>query len=95
MQKIMALATATMMMPAVALQASAAQAMTPLVTIDYMNVVSSADIAYTGLISKPHYGMPIGTGEMGSLVWNNGTSALKFQINRSDVFGCNSAMTVD
>ena len=90
---MMMIATATMMMPGVALQANAAQAMTPLVTIDYRNVVSAADITYTELISKPYHGMPIGTGEMGSLVWNNGTSALKFQINRTDVFGCNSAVT--
>ena len=90
---MMMVATATLMKPGVARQANAAQAMAPLVTIDYRNVVSAADIYYTGLTPKPYHGMPIGTGEMGSLVWNSGTCALKCKINRTDVFGCNSAVT--
>ena len=58
-----------------------------------IKLVSAADIDFTGLTPKAYHGMPIGTGEMGSLVWNSGSSALKFQINRTDVFGCNSAVT--
>ena len=74
----------------------AAFAATPLallVTADCQKLVTAADIHYTGLISKAYCGMPIGTGAMDSLVWNNGGSALGFQINRADVFGYNSAMT--
>ena len=55
--------------------------------------MSAADIHFTGLIGKAYSGMPVGTGAMDSLVWNKGNSALGFQINRSDVFGYNSAMT--
>jgi len=73
--------------------ACAAAPLAPLMTADYQKLVSAADIDFTGLTPKPYHGMPIGTGEMGSLVWNSGRSALKFQINRTDVFGCNSAIT--
>jgi len=73
--------------------ACAAAPLAPLMTADYQKLVSAADIDFTGLTPKPYHGMPIGTGEMGSLVWNSGRSALKFQINRTDVFGCNSAVT--
>ncbi|MCX6879645.1 MAG: hypothetical protein NTW21_38440 [Verrucomicrobia bacterium] len=73
--------------------ASAAAPLAPLVTADCQKLVSAADVDFTGLTPKPYHGMPIGTGEMGSLVWNSGSSALKFQINRTDVFGCNSAVT--
>ena len=67
--------------------------MAPLVTADCQKLVSAADIDFTGGLPKSYHGMPVGTGEMGSLVWNSGSSALKFQINRTDVFGCNSAVT--
>ncbi|MCF7732536.1 MAG: hypothetical protein K9N23_12665 [Akkermansiaceae bacterium] len=73
--------------------ASAAPPIAPLVTADIRNLVSAADVDSTGMTPKSYHGMPIGTGEMGSLVWNSGSSALKFQINRTDVFGCNSAVT--
>ena len=64
-----------------------------IVTADYQKLVSAADIVFTGVTPKSYHGLPIGTGEMGSLVWNSGSSALKFQVNRTDVFGCNSAVT--
>ncbi|MEI6537014.1 MAG: hypothetical protein WCN98_16850, partial [Verrucomicrobiaceae bacterium] len=73
--------------------ASGVAAVAPLITADYQKLVSTADIDFTGPTPKAYHGMPIGTGEMGSLVWNSGSSALKFQINRTDVFGCNSAIT--
>jgi len=72
---------------------SAALPIEPLVIADYQRLVSAADIHFTGPISKGYFGMPVGTGAMDSLVWNIGNSALGFQINRSDVFGYNSAMT--
>ena len=64
-----------------------------IVNADYQKLVSAADIVFTGVTPKSYHGLPIGTGEMGSLVWNSGSSALKFQVNRTDVFGCNSAVT--
>ena len=73
--------------------ASSAAPVAPLVTADYQKLVSTADLDFTGLTPKAYHGMPIGTGEMGSLVWNSGSSALKLQINRTDVFGCNNAVT--
>ena len=72
---------------------SAAAPVVSLVTVDFPKLVSAADIVFTGVTTKSYHGMPIGTGEMGSLVWNSGGSALKFQINRTDVFGCNCAVT--
>ena len=73
--------------------AVAAPPLDPIITADYQKLVSAADVDFTGLTPKSYHGMPIGTGEMGSLVWNSGSSALKFQINRTDVFGCNNAVT--
>lgn len=61
--------------------------------MNYQSYVSSADVNYTGMITTPQYGLPIGTGAMGSLVWNNNSSSLNFQINRVYVFGYNSAAT--
>lgn len=64
----------------------------PIINMNYQALVSSADVVYTGTITTSQYGMPIGTGAMGSLVWND-ASTLKFQINRVDVYGYNSAAT--
>lgn len=91
--KMMVIATAVAMLSNLLVPSYAAPSKSPIVTVDYRNVVSAADIHYAGLTPKPYHGMPIGTGEMGSLVWNSGSSALKFQINRTDVFGCNGAVT--
>lgn len=65
----------------------------PLIIMNYQSLVSTGDVQHTGIITTPHYGMPMGTGSMGSLVWNNDDHSLNFQINRVDVFGWNSAGT--
>ena len=65
----------------------------PIINIDYQSIVSVADIKHTGQITTSYFGLPIGTGTMNSLVWNEGGNMLKFQINRVDVFGYNSAST--
>jgi hypothetical protein len=65
----------------------------PILNMDYKSYVSTGDVDYTGIITKSQYGMPIGTGKMGSLVWNNNANSLNFQINRVDVYGYNSAGT--
>lgn len=61
--------------------------------MDYQSRVSSGDVHHTGIITISRYGMPIGTGSMGSLVWSNNDHSINFQINRVDVFGWNSAGT--
>ncbi len=63
------------------------------VPMDCRSFVSMADIHHSGTIGVPSHGLPIGNGIMGSLVWNSNASTLKFQLNRVDVFGYNSAGT--
>jgi hypothetical protein len=66
---------------------------TPIIRVNYKQLVSSGDIHHTGIITTSRHGMPMGTGSMGSLVWSNNDHSLNFQINRVDVFGWNSAAT--
>lgn len=54
-------------------------------TVDFRKLVSRADLNYDKPASRSEEGMPVGNGRMGSLVWTS-PSALKFQINRVDVF---------
>jgi Glycosyl hydrolase family 95 catalytic domain/Domain of unknown function (DUF5703) len=56
-----------------------------LIDINYRALVSRADLDYTNPAVRSEEGMPVGNGRMGSLVWTT-PSALKFQINRTDVF---------
>jgi hypothetical protein len=51
--------------------------------------LASGDLDYTEPARRSEEGMPVGNGRMGSLVWTS-PSALKFQINRVDVFGQDS-----
>lgn len=57
--------------------------------VDYRPLVSHADLHYDQPVNRSEAGMPVGNGRMGSLVWTSPT-ALKFQINRVDVFANNS-----
>lgn len=70
-----------------------ANQLAPILNMDYKAYVASGDVDYTGIITKSQNGLPIGTGKMGSLVWNNNDHSLNFQINRVDVYGYNSAGT--
>jgi hypothetical protein len=70
-------------------QAAAVAAQGPL-TVDYRSVISKADIVYDTPVQRSEEGLPMGNGRMGSLVWTT-PSALKFQINRVDVFAENSS----
>jgi alpha-L-fucosidase 2 len=54
--------------------------------IDLKTAISRGDLDYTNPAIRSEEGMPVGNGRMGSLVWTT-PSALKFQINRDDVFG--------
>lgn len=58
--------------------------------VNYRDLVSRADLVYNEPVTRSEAGMPIGNGRMGSLVWTS-PSAIRFQINRNDVFGNNSA----
>jgi len=60
-----------------------------LVTVDYQRLVARADLRFDKTFDISDHGLPIGSGTMGSLIWTS-PNALKFQINRSDVYanGC-------
>ena len=67
------------------LAASGRRGASTLLDVDYRKLVSRADLEYTKPASRSEEGMPVGNGRMGSLVWTT-PSALKFQINRADVY---------
>ena len=79
----------TLLLP---LCAISTQAATSLIDLDYRKLISRADLVYTNPVARSEEGVPIGNGHMGSLVWTT-PSALKFQINRSDVFAVDSTTT--
>jgi hypothetical protein len=59
-----------------------------ILSVDYRAVVSRADIEYDTPATRSEEGLPIGNGRMGSLIWTT-PDALRFQINRVDVFADN------
>jgi len=59
-----------------------------MVSVNYEKLVSRADLSFTKPVPRSEAGLPVGNGRMGSLVWTSPT-ALKFQINRVDVFAIN------
>jgi len=63
-----------------------------LFTVNASNLVSQADLTYNQPVTRSEEGLPVGNGRMGSLVWTT-PSALKFQINRVDVFAEDSSTT--
>ncbi len=74
--------------PSQAAPASSAPGLAGVSTIlktDPRRLVSRADLTYETPVSRSEEGMPVGNGRMGSLVWTS-PSALKFQINRVDVY---------
>jgi hypothetical protein len=52
-------------------------------------IVSRADLFIEGTVKRSEGGIPIGNGNMGTLVWTS-PSAIKMQINRNDVFANDS-----
>ncbi len=54
--------------------------------LNLREAIAPGDLDYTAPATRSEEGMPVGNGRMGSLVWTT-PSALKFQINRVDVFG--------
>jgi hypothetical protein len=69
-----------------------AEAASAMLGVNYRTLVSRADLLYDHPATRSEEGMPVGSGRMGSLVWTS-PSALKFQINRVDVFAENSSTT--
>jgi hypothetical protein len=57
---------------------------------NFKELVSHADLTYDKPVNRSEEGMPLGNGRMGSLVWTT-PSAIRFQLNRVDVFANNSA----
>src|SRR4051812_45275856 len=58
--------------------------------VDLRTTVGQADLDYATPVVRSEEGMPVGNGRMGSLVWTT-PSALKFQINRVDVFAMHAS----
>ncbi len=58
--------------------------------VDFKTAISRGDLDFTYPATRSEEGMPVGNGRMGSLVWTT-PSALKFQINRCDVFGVDAS----
>jgi hypothetical protein len=72
------------------LQTIAQRHMRSLPDVNYEDLVSRASITYDKPVTKSEEGLPIGNGRMGSLVWTS-PSAIRFQLNRVDVFANNAA----
>jgi hypothetical protein len=85
----MRLRNVTTVLSTVALLASIVARSSAADPVDFQKLVSRADLDYTAPASRSEEGMPVGNGRMGSLVWTT-PSALKFQINRTDVFAENA-----
>jgi hypothetical protein len=68
---------------------SVATPQSSILSVNYRNLVSRADLTYDKPVARSEEGLPVGNGRMGSLVWTS-PSALKFQINRVDVYANNS-----
>src|SRR3954469_3525390 len=64
----------------------------PAIAVDFRKLVSRADLSYDRPASRSEEGMPVGNGRMGSLVWTT-PEALRFQINRVDVFAVDATTT--
>jgi len=61
-----------------------------LIDVNYADLVGRADLTFEKPVPRKEAGLPVGNGRMGTLVWTS-PSALKFQINRVDVYANNSA----
>src|SRR5215813_8438973 len=57
--------------------------------VNYRKLLARADLIYDRAPVRSEEGIPVGNGRMGSLVWTV-PDALKFQINRVDVYGNDS-----
>jgi glycosyl hydrolase family 95 len=60
-----------------------------ILALNYRKLLERADLIYDRPAARSEEGIPVGNGRMGSLVWTV-PDALKFQINRVDVYGNDS-----
>lgn len=56
--------------------------------VDYRKLISRADLNFDRPAPRRESGLPVGNGQMGSLVWTS-PPALHFQVNRVDVYANN------
>lgn len=75
---------------AMSIPATHARAAEDPLNVDFKTAISRGDLDFTYPATRSDEGMPVGNGRMGSLVWTT-PSALKFQINRCDVFGVDAS----
>jgi hypothetical protein len=66
-----------------------ATAPSSILDVNYRRLMERADLKYERPVARSEEGIPVGNGRMGSLVWTT-PDALKFQINRVDVYGNDS-----
>lgn len=66
-----------------------AQVPSSILDVNYRKLLERADLKYRQPVARSEEGIPIGNGRMGSLVWTT-PDAMKFQINRVDVYGNDS-----
>lgn len=76
----------TQLPPAAKTQAATSSS---ILEVDYRKLLARADLIYDRPPARSEEGIPIGNGRMGSLVWTT-PDAVKFQINRVDVYGNDS-----
>ena len=74
----------------ISVSASPARGSADALDVDFKSAISRGDLDFTFPATRSEEGMPVGNGRMGSLVWTT-PSALKFQINRCDVFGVDAS----
>ena len=60
-----------------------------LLSLNFRKLLERADLSYDRPAARGEEGIPVGNGRMGSLVWTI-PDAMKFQINRVDVYGNDS-----
>ncbi|HJC25273.1 MAG TPA: hypothetical protein H9761_16485 [Candidatus Eisenbergiella merdavium] len=58
-------------------------------TLNRSELISRADLHYQGTVKRREGGFPLGDGQMGAMLFTS-PSALKFALNRCDVFAANS-----
>ena len=86
MKTLFQLAAIALLLPG----AVSANASNSMLEVDSRMLVSRADLHFATPAARSEEGLPIGNGRVGTLVWTT-PSALRFQINRVDVFANNCA----
>jgi hypothetical protein len=71
--------------------AAAAVGGTPIFNPDGSQLVSRADLTYTGMITSGTQGLPVANGRFGGPVWEPSSNVLSMQVNHTDTFMVNDA----